>query len=301
MEASNKNKKRCDIAVIGAGPAGISSAIRLKVLYPDSKIVVIERSAPYNKIGSVIRRDTLDLLEELAVDRKFVGNLLYFGEENNLIGINRFQFENGLRMRALQMGIEIIADHITCVRLEGNAVICLQGRYQDEIYAKTFVDGSGQAAIIPKSLGKRELSGPQLRAAYAYFHSENPLYVVKNLRCRNGFVWVTPVPFRKNADTYQLLFLVRENVDPISHRNYLDTFPELRDYGLGEHIALEDPCGVLGEHIRQYPSFIYETTQASGDNWAVVGDANSIIFDKVFSGMDQALRDGLSIEKRLAL
>lgn len=299
MSGKPFSTQECDIAVIGAGPAGISSAIRLKVLHPDAQILVIEKSAPYNKIGSVIRERTLELIDQLEVDRKFLGELIHFGEDICLIGINRLQFENGLRLKAQSLGIQIISDCITDVVFEDKKIDHLKGKHGNAIYAKYFIDATGQVALVPKAIGKRKLSGPQMKAAYTYFHSDNSVGIIKNSRCKNGLVWVTPVPYQKEKNTYQILFLSKENTEAVDYINYLNVFPELRTFGLDESICLEDPCGVLGSHIRQYPSFIFDTEEPSGDNWIAIGDANSIFFDKVWSGIDQALQDGLAIETKI--
>lgn len=298
----NNNKiLKCDIAIIGAGPAGISSAINLKKLNPDCEILVIERSEPYNKIGSVIRKNTLNLLGELNVNISNLGQTIRFGEKNELIAINRAKFENGLRSHAKNIGVKILQGSINNICFDNEKICHLFLDHDCHIHAERFVDASGQMGLVPRLLGKRKFQGPNIRASYAYFHSLEPIKTIKNERCENGLIWITPVPLSNDQHTYQILFLTKENVDPVNIFNFVEIFPELKKYGIDKNTKLEDPLCKIESHIRQCAPFIYETKLEQGDNWTVVGDAKSTIFDKIWSGMDGAIEDGLNIQNRLML
>ena len=41
-----------DVVVVGAGPAGLAAAIRLKSLAPDTSVVVVEKGSPSGRISS---------------------------------------------------------------------------------------------------------------------------------------------------------------------------------------------------------------------------------------------------------
>ena len=292
---SKGNVSSFDFVVIGAGPAGLSAAIQYKFLRPKASVCVIERSAPFNKIGSVIRDETLDILESLGINKDQIGPLARFGDGEPLSGIHRMLLEGSLITRARKLGVKIIAGEVIDVTMSGSSVDSVYLKFGTQIRGEYFVDASGQASVIARNLGARKPSGPNLRAAYGYLHTDNAFAVTKNLRCKNGFLWVTPIPVQGDNPRYQVMMLYRENLDTVTHENYLDVFPELTDLGFTKNHCLQDPCGVFGPHLRQYPAFIYETETREGDNWASIGDASSILFDRVFTGIDSALKQGIEM------
>src|SRR5262245_48363211 len=56
----------CDIAIVGAGPAGLSAAIRLKQLNPDYHICLLEKGA---RVGAHILSGAV--LEPIALNELF--------------------------------------------------------------------------------------------------------------------------------------------------------------------------------------------------------------------------------------
>jgi len=68
--SNNKDFNRISVLVVGAGPAGLAAAIKLKSQKPDIDICVVEKSADlgnHNLSGAVLEHEPLQsLLDEVS-------------------------------------------------------------------------------------------------------------------------------------------------------------------------------------------------------------------------------------------
>jgi electron-transferring-flavoprotein dehydrogenase len=67
--SNNKDYNRVTVLVVGAGPAGLATAIQLKSLKPDIDVCVVEKSADlgnHNLSGAVLEPEPLQTLLDAA-------------------------------------------------------------------------------------------------------------------------------------------------------------------------------------------------------------------------------------------
>lgn len=283
-----------DILVLGAGPSGLSTAISCKINNPDANIHVIEKARPYNKIGCVIRDETLGYLEDLELTSKDIGPIYQF-DTNNIMSIDRRQFESSLLNKAKSLGIDITYDTIHSVDSIDGTIQNVKAQMNGSFSASHFVDATGQVALIPRSLGLRKPSATAFKALYTHFVSDSFIETIKNRAVENGFVWIVPIPYSGNdgKTKYQLIKVLKDTSETITHLNLFKSIPFLEEMGVPGDIKFLDPCNVFKEYVRQYPPFIFDNEISKGENWTTVGDSDSTYYDRIFSGIDKAILDGI--------
>lgn len=288
------SKNHSDILILGAGPSGLSAAISCKINNPGAKVRIIEKSPPFNKIGCVIRDDTLGYIEELEVDSKEIGQIYQF-DTNNIMSIERSQLEAALIRKAKSLGVDFVLDTICRVEGGNNVVSRVVTKSNGTFTAFYFIDATGQVALIPKLFGLRKPSGSAFKALYTHFLSNDLIEIVKNRVVDSGFVWIIPLPHNGQGARfkYQLLKVLKEGTETLTHTNLFKAIPFLKEIGASETIRFMDPCNVFDEYVRQYPPFIYDNEASKGMNWMALGDSDSTYFDRIFSGIDKAILDGI--------
>lgn len=290
-----------DILILGAGPSGLSAAISCKLNNPDMTVRVIEKSPPYNKIGCVIREDTIGYLDELQVDSNDIGQVYQF-DTNNIMSVERCKFEMALLVKAKTLGVDIIQDNVCRIDGESGAVKRVISKRHGSFSAFHYVDATGQVSLIPRFFGLRKRSGSGFRAIYTHFESDDYIEAVKNRLVPSGFLWIIPLPPSEETGKYryQLLKVLKEDSETLTHVNLFKSTPALKDLGFSETIRFMDPCNKFGEYVRQYPPFIYDNESSIGVNWSALGDSDSTYFDRIFSGIDKAILDGLKSGESLS-
>jgi flavin-dependent dehydrogenase len=178
MVADRKYK----IAIVGAGPAGSSLAIRLAVAGFETVLIERERFPRHKLCGEFISPECLRYFRELDVydsmlsaggdritETRFFekgGKSIavpsgWFGEGGYALGLSRAEMDHRLLVRAKDAGVAVL-EGTTVMRIDtaGGRVEKIVARSNDgraiEIAADIFVDATGRAAALGKLFERRD-------------------------------------------------------------------------------------------------------------------------------------------------
>jgi flavin-dependent dehydrogenase len=178
----------CDVLVFGGGLAGLTAARQLKLMRPETKVVVVEkRTHPVPEIafkvgesvaeiGAHYLKERIEFEDHMENEqlRKFSlriftpanGNTdiarrpelgLHKPWSNRTYQIDRGRLENALANAVVDQGVELLDDHsVSGFELGGNdrhSVTVRQNGTTKEFRAKWLMDCSGRAGILRKQLG----------------------------------------------------------------------------------------------------------------------------------------------------
>src|SRR5712692_4793155 len=172
-----------DVVIVGAGPAGLAAAIRLKQLSPEIGVVVVEKGS---EVGAHILSGAV--IDPIALDRLVPD---WRGEETPIktaVGDDRFYWLSGSRAVRLPTAMlpPLMSNHGNYVVSLGNVCRWLAGKAEAagvEIYpgiaaAELLLDGNGAVAGVATGDmglakdGRRKdafTRGMELRAKYTLF------------------------------------------------------------------------------------------------------------------------------------
>ncbi len=172
------------IAIVGAGPAGTSLAIRLAK--QNFKVTLIEREKfPRHKLcGEFISPECLEHFRELGVLDKMlvrggdrISETIFYaengksvsipsewfnGNRQGALGLSRAEMDFRLMEKAKELGVEVLEEcSVTELIFDGEKVCGAKFRnsqkYISEIFADLVIDATGRAKVLSK-LAEREIS-----------------------------------------------------------------------------------------------------------------------------------------------
>ncbi len=171
----NKMPKGFDVAIIGAGPAGSSLAIRLAT--QGYKIALIEEQRfPRDKLcGEFISPECINHFQELGISERikfhggaFLQETVFYSPSGVAFsvpsswfggvafGLSRAIMDNELLRRAIELKIDVLTEtHITDFSFSRNRIerLTLKRKEQlEEIKASIFVDATGRRRYVIKKL-----------------------------------------------------------------------------------------------------------------------------------------------------
>ncbi len=184
MKLKTQNSK-FKIAIVGAGPAGASLAIRLA--RASFEVVLIEREKfPRHKLcGEFISPECLKhfkelgVLEEmLAVGGDRISETVFYsqtgknisvpsdwfkGEINGALSISRAEMDVRLMEKARSLGVSVLEETQVIGLLSENEKVCgvkarVENRETKEIFADLIIDATGRANVLGKLIGKTQNS-----------------------------------------------------------------------------------------------------------------------------------------------
>ena len=155
-----------DVAIVGGGPAGLSTALHLQVAAPHARVVVLEAKAyPREKIcaGGIGGRG-LRILDKLgvAVDCPMVplevlavkvGTHTLLTREKDLgVVVRRVEFDHALAKQAIARGIDVRdACEVTAIEIDAHGVRLATAR--GAVRARVLVGADGVAGIVRRAAG----------------------------------------------------------------------------------------------------------------------------------------------------
>jgi flavin-dependent dehydrogenase len=313
-----------DCIVLGGGPAG--STVAALVAEAEQKTLLLERETfPRFHIGESLMPETYWTLKRLGVldkmkkghfQRKFSVQFashtgresqpFYFSERDprecsETWQVLRSEFDEMLFKNAAEKGaechdqtrvLEVLFDkdsrRATGVRIE------TADRQTREIAARVVVDATGQQSIIANRLGIRK-ANPRLKNAAIWHYYRNAR---RDTGPNEGATLVLYTNDKKAWFWYIPLHDNIVSIGVVAEAAYL-----LKGRGTPEEVYFEEveKCPALKarlveaeltSQVRILREYSYNSTQAAGDGWVLVGDAY-VFLDPIYSsGVFLALKSG---------
>lgn len=323
MISTGSETRRCDVAIIGAGPAGSVAAIELARAGLD--VVVVDRSDfPRFRIGESMLPHTQRLMEELdLMDRVRAlphmvkkGLEVEFGDGRREAAAISFaeMFGDGVKRtfnirRSVfdRMLADVAAEHGAEYRF-GETVTGFDSLAQGDVrlrlgdrrlHADWLVDASGQACVLGRHLGTRRFL-PGFRNVAYFEHFEG---VRRNTgdrdgfatlaMCREGWFWMIPI----DETTTSIGAVIDDRL-----AREIPVAPNRRLQWCLEH------CPAMASRMEQASGpetnqvvgdFSYTCGPHAADGWFMVGDAAAFI-DPVWStGVSLGLDGGVHAARRI--
>ena len=327
MIAINKqNAESYDVIVIGAGPAGCTTAAL--VAEHGWNTLLIERDAmPRFHVGESLMPECYWMFERLGILGKF--KEFGFTQKNGVQFVNhndnesqpffftehdprecamtlhvqrgefdRIMFENASekgatcldQTRVLDITFNEASPHSVKIRdVDGNESV---------ISAKVIVDATGQQSMIANRKGLKKID-PNFKNAAIWSYYENAKRnegddgsVAPQVTCilhtddKKAWFWYIPL-----SDGTVSVGLVSENDNLLKNgKSPEETFEAHREKCPGLQRRLEESTRVQKYHVAK--EFSYSTSQRAGDGWVLVGDAYGFIDPVYSSGVFLALKSG---------
>ena len=317
-------KSRYDVVVVGAGPAGGSTAA-VSAAGGLSTLLVERETVPRFHVGESLMPETYWPLQRLGLTdrvksagwqmKKSVQFVTSRGMESEPFffrmhddrdcsdtwQVERGEFDKMLYDRAAELG----ADCVDQTRLldvhfdqtgkaTGVTVRDAEGK-QQEIECRVVVDATGQQSFIASKLGLKEMN-PELKKAAIWGYYRNATRDAGDnagatiiLQTENKDSWFWFIPQSRNITS---IGVVGDNDYLLKGRgSMMEVFNEELAICPGLKSRLENATR-LGD-LKTAKEFSYMTSKHAGDGWVLVGDAFGFIDPVYSSGVYFALEMGV--------
>jgi flavin-dependent dehydrogenase len=193
-------KKQYDVVVMGGGLAGLTFALHMKRLRPDTSIFIAEKRAEPApdaafkvgestvEVGAYFFREKAGMADHLEEQQLRKAGLRYFfpaGDNSDISKrveyvtpdnywnhqIDRGRFENEAFDRCVKAGVDAFRGYrVMGVELDGDGghtvTVQREGGPETEVKARWVVDAAGRANILRKKLGLQAETGHHINAAW---------------------------------------------------------------------------------------------------------------------------------------
>ncbi len=314
-----RNSVEADVVVIGGGPGGTTVATLLA--RQGLSVTLFERTTfPRFHIGESLLPASMPILQELGVydqlDRQFIkkpGGKWYYGTRPvfsdfargpsnssftkfpHAYMVKRESFDQILLHNALHNGVKVFEEHcVTDLVCQGERVVGVMVRENitgqlRECRCNMVFDCSGFGAITANKFQLRRENRLRTMAVFGHYHAapEDPDvkdgWIVAPM-FYNGWVWM--IPLEKDLVSVGVVTSIDQfrNAQK-SPRQFLESHIEnspIVNHGLG-------PNRAPASETYLYGNLGYTSTRASGDGWALVGDAAFFIDPCYSTGVHLAL------------
>ncbi len=306
----------CDVAVIGAGPAGLAAAISLSKQGTDT--VVLERgNFDELRIGEHVPPEARPLLHNLGyplsnlsghhldsdgvvglwAEAEHVGRDYLYSGHGLGINLTRPLFDRELAHLAKAAGTRIL----TGVRLSLSAgppdwqIDIVKFKRTHSIRCRYIVDASGRMAWLTRKLRiGRRMQGRQL-ASLAYLGTDG---MGRDTRLKiemSGSSWWYALPLIDNRHVIAELGPQSERSQRVRSNGYgwLARFRETEL--ISQQVNIQKPPKLI-----TCAAYATGPTKVCGERWIAIGDAACTFDPLAGQGIRKALQDGLQIPERIS-
>ncbi|MGH3793745.1 MAG: tryptophan 7-halogenase [Pseudonocardiaceae bacterium] len=311
----------CDVAIVGAGPAGAATALALSTL-DVGRVVLLAQSTAGDRspIGESIPPESRLLLERLGVWQAFLAdghdsclgtcsswgattlgyNDFLFNPHGTGWHLDRARFNACLVEQAVAKGTELhVPARVRGVRrTPGGGCTLHTGADGGELHARFVVDATGQAAQIGRALGARRRILHRLSCAAAFLSgpTEGGLGRLAMLEAVDyGWWYAARLPGGRTGA------LVATDPATLQEKSlhagdcWISHLQQTRHLARALDRATLDDARI---HVRAAPSTVLEP--CADDGWAAVGDAACAFDPLLAQGIYKALLDGLGAAVAIA-
>lgn len=301
-----------NILIIGAGPAGLASALALRAQLPDVQITILEKGAVNQfKPGETVPGRFSQLLDHLGILDSFLdqgywpafGKRILWGHysENNALydteghgwHLSRPAFDNWLIAHCEKCGIEVLKEVQNVRPLLKNKhweVTCGAGEY----YADFLINATGNPTLM-----KRESSSYRVtdHLVATYFNAE-----------KIGETTYTTIASAPNGWWYQCnltdrsVFTFFSDPQQLKQRNWSSADAFLEELPEDEELK-NSFCLVPAKQQPTWFNLLTHHSKAYGDHWLAVGDAlmkyDPLSGQGIYKGFETAIWASLAIRDYL--
>lgn len=306
-------RERCDVVVLGGGPAGLATAVELRQASGLDVVVVEARDAPAERYGESLPPDIVIALDRLGVSDAFragghlpcPGSVSLWGSDRpgfndfilNPLGpgwhISRSRFEAMLRDRAVDCGASLRTNTraVDAAPLGDGYALTLQrsGDRRSVVRASWVVDATGWRAWFARRQGAVRTGVDRNVAIVRFATVRSGSFTAQTVveSTPEGWWYGAQLP----DDQVAVVFITarwsaRALLDD-DHAGWRERLAGTRL--LGPRLA---KCGLVDERFRAFAAPSGTLDGVDGHRWLAVGDA-AAAYDPIASrGIHSALADG---------
>lgn len=319
MAVQREPLTRCDVLVLGGGPAGLATAIELRLATGLDVVVAEAGGAPAERFGESLPPDVLVALDRLGLVDAFradghlacPGSISAWGRAKpgfndfilNPMGsawhIDRARFEAMLRARAAQAGAFILTRTraVEAARAADGFDVTLRGASDGVVRAGRVVDATGARAWFARRQGATRREHDRMLAVVRLARIAAGTFTSQTLveATRDGWWYGARLPGDRLAT---VLVTERNAARELTTDGYAAWHRGLdATLLLGPRLAA---CRLEDERFRSCPVASSILDRVEGDRWIAVGDAASAYDPMAAQGIHKGFADAADATRTIA-